>query len=84
MHIDLDSFTATAFQRNMAVFQLYYDTCCKTELNYDKNTLDRIDIYNTPSVMQTLSTLIIKISDKSIMEKIALLCKQKKDRMKNR
>ena len=79
MHIDLDSFTATAFQRNMTVFQLYYDTCCKIGLNYDKNTLDRIVIYNTPSVIQSLSTLIIKMTDKSIKEKITLLYKQKKE-----
>lgn len=79
MHIDLDSFTATAFQRNMTVFQIYYDTCCKSGLNYDKNSLDRIVIYNTPSVIQSLSTLIIKLTDKSIKEKITLLYKQKKE-----
>ena len=77
MHIDLDSFTATALQRNMIVFQLYYDTCCKNGLNYDKNTLDSIVIYNTPSVIQSLFTLIIKLTDKSIKEKITLLYKTK-------
>ena len=77
MHIDLDSFTATALQRNMIVFQLYYDTCCKNGLNYDTNTLDRIVIYNTPSIIQSLFTLIIKLTDKSIKEKITLLYKTK-------
>lgn len=75
MHIDLASFTSTAMQRNLNVFQLYYDTCCKEGLNYDRKTLDKIVIYNTPSVIQALSTLLIKFTDKSIKEKITLLYK---------
>ena len=70
MHIDLDLFTSTAMQRNLSVFQLYYDTCCKVKFYYDKKTLDKIIIYNTPSVIQALSTLMIKFTDKSIKEKI--------------
>ena len=77
IHIDLGSFTVSAFQRNLSLFQLYYDTCCTIGLHYDKNIIDRIVIYNTPSVIQSLSSLIVKFTDKSIKEKITLLYKQK-------
>ena len=78
IHIDLDLFTSTAMQRNLNVFQLYYDTCCKVGLYYNEKTLDKIIIYNTPSVIQSLSTLLTKFTDKSIKEKITLLYKEKK------
>ena len=73
IHINLESFTTTALQRNLCVFNLYYESCCIQNLCYDQNKLDRIVVYNTPKVINFLSTLIVKFTDKTIKKKIVLL-----------
>ena len=69
IHINLDSLSITALERYKNIFQLYYDTCCNIGLHYD-DTMKMINIYNTPSIVNSLSLILIKFTDDSIKKKM--------------
>jgi hypothetical protein len=70
LHIDLNTFSATAAERFQKVFQMYYESCCAIGLFYDISKIDVICIYNTPVIINILSNLIVRYTDDSIKKKI--------------
>ena len=72
MHINLSSFTITALERFQDIFKLYYDSCIRRGLLYDPDIIDQIVIYNTPLIMSSISSMIIKFTEPSVRKKMVL------------
>lgn len=70
LHINLRSFNITALEMYKSVFQLYNSSCITQGLLYDSKNVEKITIYNTPSVINTLSMIIVRYTDRSIKNKI--------------
>ena len=75
IHINLQSFTISDARRYEKIYQLYYDTCCACGLQYKFETIDNIYIYYTPYIIDMISSLIVKFTDKDMKKKIILVGK---------
>ena len=76
LHINLSSFTITSFERYQNVFQLYYKSCINRGLLYDSKIVDKITIYNTPSIITSVSMMIVKYTEPSIKQKLVYYSKE--------
>lgn len=69
MHINLNTFTISAAERYNQVIQSFCNECFKNNTQYT-SVMTNMYIYNTPSMIQTISTLMVKYSnDPTIKEK---------------
>jgi hypothetical protein len=79
LHIDAKTLTTTAIERYKVVLQLYNDCSIKRGLIYDDKILDKIYIYNSPAVINILSILIARFTDRSIKNKLISISKNESD-----
>ena len=68
MHINLHTFTISAAERYNQVIQSFCNECCKNNTQYI-NVMNRMYIYNTPSMIQSISSFLVKHTNESIKEK---------------
>jgi hypothetical protein len=73
-NIILDSFTISAAERYKGVIQLFCSKCMNTQTKYS-NLTEKINIYYTPSMMESISTLLKPFIDKELGERIVLFSK---------
>jgi hypothetical protein len=83
LHLDLKSLTATAIERYQHVFQLYNDSCIKRGIYYDDKIIDNVYMYYSPSVINILSILIMRFTDKSVKKKLISFSKTDSDKYIN-
>ena len=70
IHMNLDSLSVTGLDRHQSILKLYYDACLSINLSYDENQIDKIVIFNTPMIINSLIHIIVKYTDSSIKTKI--------------
>lgn len=70
IHINLSTLTITALERFQSIFRMYYDTCIRRGLLYDSRIIDQIVIYNTPSIISSISKLIVNYTEPAIKKKM--------------
>jgi hypothetical protein len=70
LHINLKSFSISSIEKYQTVFQMYYNSCISQGLLYDEKIIENITIYNTPSIITSVSVLIMKYTDPSIKKKM--------------
>lgn len=80
LHLDLKSMTTSAIERYKCVFQMYNDSCCERGVFYTDNLIDKIFFYNSPSVINILSILIVKFTDVTIKKKMNIISKDNSER----
>jgi len=73
-NIILDSFTISAADRYKGVIQLFCSKCMNTQTKYS-NLTEKINIYYTPSMIESISTLLKPFIDKELGERIVLFSK---------
>jgi hypothetical protein len=73
-NVILDSFTISAAERYKGVIQTFCNKCMNSETKYSKLT-ERMNIYYTPSMMESISTLLKPFIDKDVGERIFLFSK---------
>ena len=74
MHINLNTFTISAAERYNQIIQSFCNECCKNNTQYSE-LLNRMYIYNTPSMIQTISTFMVKYTADSIKSKTSFYTK---------
>ncbi len=75
MHIDLKGFTITAAERYKLGIQLFCNKCCAQTETQFANLLKHMYIYNTPSVIETITRLFAPFMDPSIPKKLVYISK---------
>lgn len=75
MHIDLKGFTITAAERYKLGIQLFCNKCCAQTETQFANLLKYMYIYNTPSVIETITRLFAPFMDPSIPKKLVYISK---------
>jgi hypothetical protein len=83
LHINLDSFTVTSLERIQGVFTMYYDSCIKKGLFYDSKTIEKIKMYNSPSIISSIMMMLVKHTEPSIKNKIVTFSRHKYDSTDN-
>ena len=73
-HVNLNGFTVTATERYKTVILMFCNACLKHDTHYTR-TLDKLCIYNTPIVIDTLIILFSKLIDPVILSKRKLFNK---------
>ena len=74
IHINLNSFTISAAERYRTSIQLFCEECVKLETRF-ANSLSYMYIYNTPSMMDSISAFFSQIMSVDVKAKIVLLNK---------
>jgi hypothetical protein len=75
MHINLNTFTISAAERYNQVIQSFCNECCKNNTQYI-SVMNRMYIYHTPSMIQTISSFLVKYTNESIKEKTIFYTKE--------
>jgi hemoglobin-like flavoprotein len=75
MHINLSTFTISAAERYSQIIQSFCNECCKNNTQYSE-LMNRMYIYNTPSMIQTISTIMVKYTADSIKLKTSFYTKE--------
>lgn len=75
MHINLDTYTVTAHERYKNMFIVFFDMCNKDELIFSDKLL-KMNVYNCPSVINTLHSFFSRFIDKKVMGKITMYDKK--------
>lgn len=70
VHINLKSFSISSIEKYQNFFQMYYNSCISQGLLYNDKIVEKIIIYNTPSIITSISVMIIKYTEPSIKNKI--------------
>lgn len=74
IHINLKSFTISAAERYKHAIQNFSQKCMDSSMRYSEK-MKFMKIYNTPSMMETISRLLKPFFDPSILEKLVLYSK---------
>lgn len=80
MHINLKGFSISAAERYKSSIQLFCSKCCNQNLNTNTsfaNLLIYMYIYNTPSIIDSVTKLFSSFMDPSIPKKLVLITKEK-------
>jgi len=81
MHVDLKGFTITAAERYKSGIQLFCSKCCgQTETQF-ATPLKNMYIYNTPSVIETITRLFAPFMDPIIPKKLVYISKTDSPRL---
>jgi hypothetical protein len=78
MHINLKGFSISAAERYKSSIQLFCTKCCNQNLNTNTSfakLLINMYIYNTPSIIDTITKLFSSFMDPCIPQKLVLLPK---------
>jgi hypothetical protein len=70
-HVNLNSFTISAVERYMSIIKIFSDTCLSQDTQFSI-LLDKLVIYNTPTVINDISKLLKSMIDPIILTKIQL------------
>ena len=73
-NVILDSFTVSAAERYKGVIQIFCNKCMNTQTKYSK-LITKMNIYYTPSMMESISTLLKQFIDTDIRNRIVLFSK---------
>lgn len=74
VHISLDTFTITAAERYKSIIQMFSDKCMNSQTNYTKH-LQGMYIYYTPSMIESIATLLKPFIDPSLSQRITYYSK---------
>lgn len=69
IHINLHTFSISSLERYRDCIDLYCNECLKANTEYYKNMVC-MHIYNTPSVIDTISTLLSKMIHTEVKQKV--------------
>lgn len=69
IHINLRSFSMSAAERYNSVIQMFCNECCKNDTQYIR-AMKNMYIYHTPTMMQTISSMLVRFTNETIKEKI--------------
>jgi hypothetical protein len=73
-NVILDSFTISAAERYKEAIKLFCNKCMSAETKYSK-LINRMNIFYTPSMFESISTLLKPFIDKNVIERIFLFSK---------
>ena len=73
-HIILDSFTISAAERYKSVIKLFCNKCMTSQTKYSER-LSAMYIYYTPSMMESISTLLKPFIDPLVKDRITMYSK---------
>jgi len=71
VHVNLDTFTISACHRYKEVIELYLTECMKKDTELSEK-LNKMHIYNIPSVFETIQKLLLPLIHEAVKEKIEL------------
>jgi hypothetical protein len=74
VHISLDTFTITAAERYKSIIQLFCEKCMNSQTSYIQH-LQGMYVYYTPSMIESISTLLKPFIDASILHRITYYSK---------
>lgn len=74
IHIILDSFTISAAERYRGVIKIFCDKCMSSNMKYSQR-MTAMYIYYTPSMIESISTLLKSFIDPVINERIIMFSK---------
>lgn len=75
IHINLKSFTISAAERYKNAIQLFSQKCMDSSMRYSEK-MKFMKIYNTPSMMETITKLLRPFFDPLILDKLVLYSKE--------
>ena len=78
MHINLHSFSISALERYRECIDLYLNECVKANTEYYK-VIACLHIYHTPSVIDTIATMLNKLIHPEIKQKVKKYGKSESD-----
>ena len=81
-NIILDSFTISAAERYNGVIQMFCNKCMNAQTKYSSLT-EKINIYYTPSMIESISILLKPFIDKDLGERIVLFSKSESPELIN-
>jgi len=73
-NVILDTFTISAAERYKEAIKLFCNKCMTAETKYSK-LITRMNIFYTPSMFESISTLLKPFIDKNVIERIFLFSK---------
>jgi len=73
-NVILDSFTISAAERYKGVIQIFCSKCMNSQTKYSQLT-KQMNIYYTPSMIESISTLLKPFIDKDVGQRIMLISK---------
>lgn len=82
VHVNLDTFSMSAAHRYSDIIREFCHKCLRSETRY-ANYTEKFCIYNTPSVMQSISKLFNPLINENVKKRIELIDKKEsEDRLK--
>jgi len=75
VHVNLDTFSVSACHRYKEVIELYLNECMKKDTDLS-NKLNKMHLYNIPSVFETVQKLLAPLMHEAVLKKIELYNKQ--------
>ena len=73
-NIILDTFTISAAERYKCVIQQFCNKCMNSQTKYS-NVTEKMNIYYTPSMIDSIATILKHFIDKDVSERITLFSK---------
>jgi uncharacterized protein YlaN (UPF0358 family) len=71
VHVNLDSFTVSACHRYKEVIELYLTECMKHDTEFSEK-LNKMHLYNVPSVFETIQKMLAPLIHEAVKQKIEL------------
>jgi hypothetical protein len=75
VHLNLDTFSMSAAHRYNEIIKQFCSKCLHADTRY-ANYMDKLCIYNTPSVMQGISKLFNPLINENVKQRIELIDKK--------
>ena len=72
MHVNLKSFSVTGAQRYLELIRMFCGHCLHSDTEFSK-LLTKIYVYNSPKLLESISTLLRGFLDETVKEKIVFL-----------
>uniref|UniRef100_A0A6C0B7J9 CRAL-TRIO domain-containing protein n=1 Tax=viral metagenome TaxID=1070528 RepID=A0A6C0B7J9_9ZZZZ len=69
VHVNLDTFTVSACHRYKEVIELYLSECMKKDTELSEK-LQKMHLYNIPSVFETIQKLLAPLMHEAVLKKI--------------
>ena len=71
VHMDLNSFTVSAAQRHKSFIQLYNSCCLQSDTQFS-TILNSMHLYNVPSIIDSIATILNPFIEPTVKSKIFL------------
>lgn len=78
VHVNLDTFSMSAAHRYSDIIREFCHKCLRSETRY-ANYTEKFCIYNTPSVMQSISKLFNPLINENVKKRIELIDKKESE-----